>query len=267
MMDKNKILITGGTGRLGKTCKKIMPDAMYPTHKIMDITDKNKVFDYIESNRPECIIHMAAMTDVIGCEKNISSAWAVNVEGTKNLLTAAKIVGSVKLFIYVNTACIFPGDNIGFYDEYSIPAPKNFYGMTKLIGEEVAKTYDDDYMQVIAIRTNFTTMPWEYARAFTDRFGTYLFAEDVIKALMEIVETRPHRPVIHICGDKVLSMYDYAVAGGSKVAPITLSEHCALNNDNDNTKLTKNMCLSTQYWHTYSIGGKNGKGSNNIKHD
>jgi nucleoside-diphosphate-sugar epimerase len=56
------------------------------------------------------------------------------------------------------------------YDEDSIPAPKHYYGITKLVAEEIVKSYNDDNFQTIIVRTNFTTMPWEYPKAFTDRF-------------------------------------------------------------------------------------------------
>jgi nucleoside-diphosphate-sugar epimerase len=56
------------------------------------------------------------------------------------------------------------------YDEDSIPSPKHYYGMTKLIAEEIIKSYNSDNFQTTIARTNFTTMPWEYPKAFTDRF-------------------------------------------------------------------------------------------------
>jgi dTDP-4-dehydrorhamnose reductase len=56
------------------------------------------------------------------------------------------------------------------YDEDSIPNPKHFYGLTKLIAEEIVKTYNSSKLQTYIVRTNFTTMPWEYEKAFTDRF-------------------------------------------------------------------------------------------------
>jgi hypothetical protein len=46
-----------------------------------------------------------------------------------------------------------------------------------MIAEEIVKTYNSISMHTIVVRTNFTSMPWEYPKAFTDRFGTYLFAQ------------------------------------------------------------------------------------------
>lgn len=63
------------------------------------------------------------------------------------------------------------------YDEDSLPNPKHYYGLTKLLAEEIVKSYNAEHFKTIVTRTNFTTMPWEYPKAFTDRYGTYLFAE------------------------------------------------------------------------------------------
>ena len=52
--------------------------------------------------------------------------------------------------------------------------------------------------------------------------------------------------MIHICGDRELSMYDYAILGGSKVEPITLAEY-------KGSPLTRRMSLTTKYWHMYEI--------------
>lgn len=246
-IDESKILITGGSGRLGKACKKIMPTAMYPTREDMDIRENESVRGFFDENKPEFVLHLAAKTGIPPCENDKKDAWASNVVGTRNLVEAARDTGSVKLFVYLDTACIFPGDDgEGSYDEDSLPNPKHFYGLTKLIGEEVAKSYNSSDMQVTIVRTNFTCMPWEYPKAFTDRFSTYLFAQGVAKGLLDLVREMPKLPVVHICGDRKISMYEYAKAGGSDVEPMTMDDY-------HGPPLTKNMCLTSKCWRLYKL--------------
>lgn len=245
-MIEEEILFTGGSGRLGKACKKIFPHAQYPNSLELNILKKESLENYFSKHRANVVIHLAAMAKIPFCEENKSIAYEVNVNGTRKILDISKI-NKVKHFIYLNTACIFPGtDESAMEDEDSIPNPKHYYGLTKYIAEEIAKTYNSPEMRVTIVRTNFTSMPWEYPKAFTDRFGTYLFAQGVAKGLKDIIEKKPKHPIIHICGDKKISMYDYATKGGSKVEPITMADYTG-------TPLTKNMSITSKYWRLYRL--------------
>jgi dTDP-4-dehydrorhamnose reductase len=245
-IDETKILVTGGSGKLGRACKKIMPKAQYPARQELDMQKSETIEQYFSTHDIKVVIHLAAMIGIPLCENDRIKAYDVNVNGTRRLLNASKKHG-VKHFIYLSTACVFPGtDNEVMEDEDSLPYPKHYYGLTKYIAEEISKMYDSPEMKVTVARTNFASMPWEYPRAFTDRYGTYLFAQGVIKGLRDIIISKPENPIIHICGDKKLSMYDFAIAGGSKVGKMTL-------NDYHGPPLTKNMCITSKYWKLYKL--------------
>lgn len=245
MLNETKILITWWTGRLGKAFKKILPNAIYPNRNDMDITNIEMIENFIKNKKPEIIIHLAALASIPKCEENKTLAWNTNVIATRNIVKLSKKYW-VKKFIYLQSACIFSWEDDFMYDEDSIPSPKHYYGMTKLIAEEIIKSYNDENFQTIIARTNFTTMPWEYPKAFTDRFGTYLFAQWVAKGIKEIIETNTKLPIIHICGDREISMYEYAKLWWSDVEKITLEEYSWI-------WLTRKMSLTTKYWHTYKI--------------
>lgn len=244
MITENKIMITWWTGRLGKACKKIFPDAIYPTRFDMDITNIEMIKSFLLEKKPKYIIHLAALASIPECEKDKALAWKINVESTKNLLELAK-QSWIEKFIYLQTACIFSWENAP-YNESSIPNPKHYYWFTKLVAEEIIKSYNDDNFKTLIARTNFTTMPWEYEKAFTDRFGTYLFAQWVAKWLKELLEDNKDKQVIHICWEKRISMYEYATLGWSKVWKLTIWEY-------DWVSLTRDMSLNTNNWHTYKI--------------
>lgn len=246
-IDESKILITGGTGRLGKACKKIMPYAQFPPRSELDIQKNETILNYFKTHKIRTVIHLAAMTGIVDCEANKPKAYDTNVAATRRLIEAAVKSDQVKHFIYVSTACVFPGtDPNAMEDEDSIPDPKNYYSITKALAEEVVKSYDSQQMKVTIVRTNFSSMPWPYPKAFIDRFGTYLFPQGVAKGLKDLVIYKPANPIIHICGDRKLSMYEYAKAGGSKVAPLTLTEY-------KGPPLTINMSLTSKYWHSYKL--------------
>ena len=213
----------------------------------MNITDPAMIADFLSKHSDvDTIVHLAAIASIPWCENDKSSAWNTNVMGTRYLLEGVKKYKNIKKFIYLQTACIFSGEDDFFYDEDSIPNPKHYYGLTKLIAEEIVKSFNDDNLQTIIVRTNFTTMPWEYPKAFVDRYGTYLFAQWVAKWIKEIFALETQLPIIHLCWDRELSMYDYAKAWWSNVGMITITEY-------NGTLLTKRMSLSTKYWKTYCL--------------
>jgi hypothetical protein len=96
------------------------------------------------------------------------------------------------------------------------------------------------------LRTNFTSMPWAFPKAFTDRFGTYLFAQGVAKGLRDVLLESTWRPTLHLCGDRKVSMHEYARLGGSEVAPMTMAEY-------KGGPLTVNMSLTSKYWRLYRL--------------
>ncbi|MHA1130839.1 MAG: NAD-dependent epimerase/dehydratase family protein [Candidatus Helarchaeota archaeon] len=246
-IDESKILITGGTGRLGTACKKIMPNAQYPKRTELDLQNLESIKNYFNTHIINTVIHLAAMTGVVECDNNKAKAFDTNVNGTRRLIETAFKSGSVKHFILVSTACVFPGTDMNaMEDEDSIPEPKNYYSLTKLLQEEIVKSYDSPQMKVTIVRTNFSSMPWPYPKAFTDRYGTYLFPQGVAKGLKDIVIYKPENTIIHICGDRKISMYEYAKAGGSEVGPLTLDEY-------NGPPLTCNMSLTTKYWKHYKL--------------
>ena len=177
-------LITGARGNLGVELMKVFPGALGVGRAEFDITDRDSVFRFIELTKPGTVIHLAALTDVPKCEHEKELAWRTNVVGTENIVEALSSSAPDACFVYISTACVFRGDR-GNYGENDIPDPVNFYGLTKLIGEFAAKRMKNH----LVIRTNFVPRdPWKHDRAFTDRYGTYLFADDVARGTKEVVE-------------------------------------------------------------------------------
>jgi dTDP-4-dehydrorhamnose reductase len=165
----------------------------------------------------------------------------VNVLGTRNLVEAMlKYAPSCK-FIYVSTACVFDG-HIGMYKESSIPYPENFYSLTKLLGEyEVMKAPNH-----LIIRTNFVPRKvWPYPKAFTDRYGTYLFANEVAQGISD-VHKENLSGIVHIVGDKKISMYELAKLTTPEIQSMTMNDYIG-------PRLTIDMSLDTERWKKYSL--------------
>jgi dTDP-4-dehydrorhamnose reductase len=235
------VLITGGTGSLGIELQKIFLENISPTHKELDITNKEQVKKIFQQNKIDTIIHTAAITKVRKCEEDKQLAWNVNVEGTKNLIDEITHSKLNINFVYVSTACVFDG-HLGMYTEKSIPYPENFYSLTKLLGEFEVNRLPDP----IIIRTNFVPRkPWPYEKAFTDRYGTYLFADQVANGINDVIKEKI-AGIVHIVGDKKISVFELAKMTTPKIKSMTIHNYSG-------PPLTMDMSLDSVKWKKYTI--------------
>ena len=152
-----KILITGAFGQLGTSlCEVLSNKSILATGRVMtltekyhcmelDITNQENVKELIRNYKPDIIIHLAAMTDVDGCEKNPETAFEINVGATENLLK--NFNGK---FIYVSTDYVFDGEEGPYYEDDKVN-PVSVYGKTKLYGENLVQESD---LEWIILRSN-----------------------------------------------------------------------------------------------------------------
>jgi len=146
-----RILITGATGQLGRsiveelqphfnilsTARKIPVETLTTCPVVeMDISNKSIVQQVVSKHEPDVLIHLAAMTNVDGCEREKEKAWNINVKGTEHLLQA--ISGSETRIIFISTDYVFDGEN-GPYGVDAKPSPINYYGKSKLAAENAIR--------------------------------------------------------------------------------------------------------------------------------
>ena len=147
-----KILITGSNGLLGQKLieklSKIEDLDVIATAKgenrlpfsenykfiSLDITKKEEVDAIFESEKPEVVIHTAAMTNVDQCESEKEACWQLNVNAVEYLLASSEKQNS--FFIHLSTDFIFDGLE-GPYDENAIANPLSFYGWSKYAAEKL----------------------------------------------------------------------------------------------------------------------------------
>lgn len=226
-----KILVTGLNGLVGSRIKELLTD--YELENIsrstgVDITQKEQIYDAIGGSGAEVVLHLAAKTDVDGCEREKdlaeeSEAWKINVIGTKNVAEACLELG--KKLIYISTDFVFDGE-IGeneFYDEDSLPNPINFYAKTKYEGEKVVKELSSSWIiarLAYPYRANFVKNDFARAiksrlelgqevAAITDHIFCPTFIDDVAFALDKLINSEA-TGIFHVVGSQPLSPFDSA---------------------------------------------------------
>lgn len=207
-----KVLITGASGDLGKTLKKLFENNLTPNRTELDITEPPRVWDYFSANLPQLVIHCAAMTDVTECEKEPLEAYHVNGFGTYTLVDVCETL-DIPL-IYISTDHVFDGKK-GNYSEKSVPNPTTHYGKSKLMGEWYTLTNPKN----LVIRTSFMkNFPFE--RAYTDKYFSAERIEVVAAWIYEAVQLKL-KGLYHIANDRK-SVFDLARLMNSEVKRMVL---------------------------------------------
>lgn len=136
-MEYKNILVTGGSGMVGKSLKELIPQAVYISSKDCDLTNPIEVELLIKTHKPEVIIHLAAK--VGGIIDNINKPaeyFDDNILMNTLLLKSAHKYG-VERFIGILSTCIYPDSVIRYPMSESMlhlgpPTPTNFsYGYAK----------------------------------------------------------------------------------------------------------------------------------------
>lgn len=145
-----KALILGGSGQLARSLLPLVEGAVLASRTSdskLDLTNTELIYDRISRIAPDLIINASGMTGVDLCETNFREAYLLNALSVKEI---ARFCRNNKIrLIHFSTDYVFDG-NEGSYREDSIPNPINYYGMSKLIGDAYALSYDGS----VVIRTS-----------------------------------------------------------------------------------------------------------------
>ncbi|NQT06823.1 MAG: sugar nucleotide-binding protein [Candidatus Omnitrophica bacterium] len=203
-MKQKNILLTGGSGKLGKAIisSGVFPSIKAPSHKALDITDAVKVSRFFKTNKINVVIHAAAKARMAECEKDPIGALRVNIIGTSNLVSEILKSRRIIRFIYISTDGVYCG-NKGNYSEASGLMPYNKYGWAKL-GGECAVTLLPNHC---IIRTSFfDPKKISFKDAARDMYSSKVDINCLVDALRVMVEKR-YVGVVNI-GSKKSSDYD-----------------------------------------------------------
>lgn len=204
--------ITGHTGRVGKYLLEHCTNVLALN---CDVAQPDEVERSLRQFKVDCVLHLAAKSDVDWCEKNEKDATAVNLRGTFNVCHAAQILRLP--VVLMSSDHIFDGV-WGIYKENSKGQPLNFYGFTKLSAESLRGVFSN----LKVIRTSYlfnlerlrpklenlwNKVPDIYP-TFISR--TFLYLPHFIEGLLYYLDHLEKMPkVLNISGTKTTSWYDF----------------------------------------------------------
>lgn len=164
----------------------------------VDILNKEALSKFCAAHVPTHIVNCAAYVNVDEAEGiGKESAYAVNVQGVKNLVELAKERG-IRL-IHISTDYVFDGKKGGDYSESDPTHPINVYGETKLKGEEEVLKYEKGLILRTASIYGHgkpgiisgildTLKTKERARHIADQVSTPTYTKDLVEAIFAIRE-------------------------------------------------------------------------------
>ncbi|HBG81394.1 TPA: dTDP-4-dehydrorhamnose reductase [candidate division CPR2 bacterium] len=243
-----KYLVTGANGQLGNGLRKILPEseAVFTDVAELDVTDREAILGMLEKEKPEYVLHCAALTNVDGCEDNPELADKINHKSTEYFAEGCNKVNAT--LMYISTDYVFDGTAKEPYKVDDKPNPQSAYGKTKLLGEEAAKkakkcyiirtawVYGDGHNFVKTMLRLSETMP--EIKVVNDQIGKPAWADDLAKAMIGVIEKNLPQGVYHFTNDgDEISWADFArkifeLAGkGTTVPNITTEEYIAMNSN------------------------------------
>jgi dTDP-4-dehydrorhamnose reductase len=209
-----RTLIIGGSGQLGSELLKIVPDSegtFRDNHSRgvkLDLLDTPSIRKIIVDQKAKTVINTAALTNADLCEKDTKSAYAINALAVREITLAAADLGAY--LIHVSTDYVFDGI-MGNYDEASVPKPINYYGLSKLLGDSHATTYDNSLVVrtsgVFGLKGNFPKFALDSLRAgkrinVISSFYSPIHARMLARQIKAVAETHL-TGMLNIAGERI----------------------------------------------------------------
>lgn len=213
------IFVTGAQGQLAQELKKFLPSAHYLSRSDCDLSKELSISEFFKDKKADLIINCAAYTQVDHAEDERELALKVNAK-------APEILGKISSrVIHFSTDYVFDGQSSRPYGEEDVPNPVNFYGETKLKGEEALLKVNP---KALVIRTS-----WLYSKSMGknfyhsikrliqekehlgivfDQVGTPTNASALAQLVAsKLIQSHPSG-VFHYSNEGVASWYDFAKA-------------------------------------------------------
>lgn len=229
-----KVYITGICGLLGNNIVKelsskyeiagvdLADEQLFGCHKeCFDLKDQRALKESILKFKPDILIHTAAAVNVDRCETERNFAYELNVGVTKNLVQICR-EQHIKM-IYISTDAVYNGEKKELYCENDQVAPVNYYGTTKLAGEQEVQKLED----YLILRTNIYGVNIQEKKSFGEwivdalnkgeelrMFKDIYFSPIVVNELAQLIDKCIEKNLIglyHACATGDISKYEFAL--------------------------------------------------------
>jgi dTDP-4-dehydrorhamnose reductase len=200
-----KALVSGAKGMMGTDLCRELREQGY-TVLVTDIQEMDvRRPDFVQQRfaefHPEVVFHLAALTDVDGCEREPDEAYHTNTIGTQIIALACQAADIP--MIYISTLSVFDGTKCEPYTEFDTPNPQSWYSRSKYEGEKIVEQLLRHYYIARAgwmfgggpEDKKFVAKIIERARTSSelkivdDKFGSPTYTKDISRAIIRLSQT------------------------------------------------------------------------------
>ena len=202
LLYKNRIVVTGGTGRFASSLKKIKTkySIFYPSKSNLNILKESSILKYLKKKKPKYLIHLAGLSRPMSIHNNnIKKSIDLNIIGTCNIVKVCSDL-NIKL-IYFSTGYVYEGTK-GNYKENDAVKPVNNYAWSKLGGECAVTLYKNS----LILRITMCERPFIHSSAFYDVKTNFIFHDEVANILPKVINKKG---ILNV-GGKIQTIYDFA---------------------------------------------------------
>ena len=228
-----KILVTGANGQLGSEINKISGqfaeiEFCFTDVAELDITNPEKVAEFLSGFKPDFLINCAAYTNVDKAETDVATATLLNATAVGILAEQSAKTGCK--IIHVSTDYVFDGNGPRPYREDDQVDPQSAYGRTKLEGELLCRKLNPESLIIrtswlySAFGNNFVKTMVRLGNerselgVIADQIGTPTNAADLASAILSIISSVKSGEkafvagIYHYSNEGVASWYDFTKA-------------------------------------------------------
>lgn len=204
------VLVFGEKGQLASSLKELRPQLRFVGQNQLNLLQATELESFLDRENPRLIINSSAYTAVDRAETEKEAAEKLNHWAPKQMALWSKKNGAKLL--HISTDYVFNGKKDSPYLETDATDPINYYGQTKLRGEEALTRIGGESM---IFRTSWVYSPFgnnfvktmlklgkdrELLSVVSDQHGAPTYSFDLALALLQVADRFLLEPMGNLAG-------------------------------------------------------------------
>lgn len=220
----NSVVVFGRSGQLAKELVETTPQNIKLTcagRADLDITNKEKVVEFLNDLKPDWVINTAAYTAVDRAESEPDIAYALNQNAVKTIALACK-AQNIPL-VHLSTDFVFCNRDNKIRKVTDQTLCEGIYSSSKLAGEKEVLKYLPDTGFIVRTSWLYSTFGSNFVKTMinlmkskkalkvvNDQFGSPTYAKGLAFFLWKLIEARPKQPIYHWSDEGQVNWFEFA---------------------------------------------------------
>lgn len=240
-----KILVTGSSGFIGSHLCTVLKNQFQVVELANNLLDYDLVQQEVQQHQPDCIVHLAARTEVEKSFYEQTSFSEVNYVGSVNLIEAACKLDRKPYFVFASTMEVYGWQPVSdlikngqapahlpAFDENTVPNPNAPYAVAKLAVEKYIEyahrahgldyaiirqtnaygRKDNDFFVTEQIVTQMLRNPQDCYLGYATPYRNFIYVDDLISAWETVIKNKNTcaNNIFTLGPDHPVQIYDHA---------------------------------------------------------